>query len=500
MKFASFFKNRSTYVYFFFLILIAQRFFHLSGNIDEPNSWRQFDTFYYAYDFYMNGIHFFSPSVCWLGAHKVLILEFPLISALIAVLFKIFGVSMFAARTVMFIFYLGSGVYLYKLITYLYYKRIALLTLLIYLFLPLSVFYSRTIQIDFAVMFFSLAMLYYFIKGYDNSNLRYVIIGTAFAIFAFLIKSPYAFYMIIPLMYLVIKNKNLRFFFRTIPILAIPVIIFLFWQFYSVRINSQAPDWYFIPGYFKFNKMTEWYFGSVSQRMDFENWKNIFFIFTESITSYIGILFFISGLFLRLDNNRKKSFFYYYLIGLVIYLVIFFSLIRNHEYYQIPFLSASSFFIAVTIDFIYRKLVERRKTLAYVLIGFIIIVLAVNGIWFTERWYYRVDQVRLKSSEYIRDNSQEKDLIITSIDGTDPRDPRILAASLRNGWSIDLKDLKAPMIDSLVRYDAKYLAIITKENPDLSLSLPLSKYRFIETPIYRNEWKLFWFDLTKINR
>lgn len=110
------------------LILISQRFFHFKNFIDEPMSWRQYDTEFYAYDFYQNGLNLLKPSVCWLGSHKTLILEFPLISGIISILYNIFEPSVFYARIVTFLFHLGSAYYLYCFVKYLYYPRLAKLT------------------------------------------------------------------------------------------------------------------------------------------------------------------------------------------------------------------------------------------------------------------------------------------------------------------------------------------------------------------------------------
>jgi len=61
----------------FLVLLILPRIQHLIGPIDDPHSWRQCDTAQYAYAFYQNGTDLLRPSVCWMGNHKTVILEFP---------------------------------------------------------------------------------------------------------------------------------------------------------------------------------------------------------------------------------------------------------------------------------------------------------------------------------------------------------------------------------------------------------------------------------------
>lgn len=489
-------ENKKVYYYLFILLLIAQRFFHFKSAIDEPHAWRQFDTLYYAYDFYKNGFNILKPSVCWLGGYKTLILEFPLISYLIAVFYYIFTPSIFFARLVPLLFYLGSAYYLFAIVKFLYYPRLAKLTLLIYLMLPLSLFYSRAIHIDFGALCFSLGMIYYYLLGFNKDKLSYIILGSACSLFAFLIKAPYPFYLFIPLMYCVYVNKKFRFFIKTLAIIILPIVLFIIWENYSIKLNGSAPNWFFIPDYFKFDKMSEWYFGYIQQRLDPENWKNIFYKFVESTTSYIGIIFFATGLFLPLDKNYKKTFFYFYLIGIVVYLIIFFNLILIHEYYQIPILVVSSFFIAVSLDHIFRKIKERSSSMANIFIGLLIIVLTINCVMFTNRWYYNVDSLRLEASYIIKTNTNEDALVIVSIKDTDPRDPRILAPSYRNGWSIKTNDLKKELIEQLVSNGARYLAIITDEKPIPIMTAYLNKYRMKEFSILKDNWKLYLYTFT----
>jgi hypothetical protein len=155
---------------------------------------------------------------------------------------------------------------------------------------------------------------------------------------------------------------------------------------------------------------------------------------------------------------------------------------------MIPFLVISSYYIAVTLDQIYDKLINKSSFMQIIAVGGCVFILSVNSIWFTNRWYYRTDLLRLNAAEYINSNTNENSLVINSIEDTDPRDPRILAPSLRYGWSVDLKYLKGEVIDSLKGYGAQYLAIILNNKPDSSLTSYLSKYKSTETVIYKKDW------------
>ncbi len=468
------------------LIIIVQRFFHLGNVIEEPFSWRQFDTEFYAYDFYTHGMNLLQPAVCWMGGYRTLALEFPFMSAVISFFYSLFGPNVVIARIVILTFSLGSAYYLYLIVRKLCYPGIAAITALIYLMAPMSLYYMRGLFIDFPALFFAFGMFYYYLTGFEKSGYGRLLIGSAFGVLAFLIKAPYVFFLYIPLLYFIIKEKKVKTLFKALPLLAIPPAAFIAWQMYTVKLNAAAPDWYFIPGYFKFTNMDSWYFGDLAQRLNIEYWKTLFFRFVESGTSYIGIVLFLPGLFLKTEVKNGKTVFGYYALGAIIYLLIFFSLNVIHDYYQIPLLVISSFFMAVTIDFIYRKL-SGKGTIA---VGVIMIILFINCIWFTERWYYKPDRTRLDAAELIERNTDKNGLVIASIPDTDPRDPRLLAPARRYGWSIKTSDLSAGLIDSLKQNGARYLAIVEKEEISGGLAKYLGAYTVKEFALQNSASKL----------
>jgi len=487
--------NRNSLFYFAAAALIIQRFFHLRNGIEEPMAWRQFDTEVYAYSFFKNGIDLLKPSVCWLGSHKTLILEFPFVSAIISVFYKLFGHSVIYARIVILLFYIASAFYFYLIVKNLYNKRLAKFTLLVYLLLPMGIYYSRAVNIDFPVLFFSLGALYYYIIGFQKANFSYLVLATVFSLFGFLIKAPYQFIIYIPLLYFVIQTNKIKLFLKYLPLLILPAVVFIFWQKYTINTNASAPDWYFIPGYFKFTDMYSWYFGTLADRLYFSNWERLITRFIPEGITYIGLPFFVLGLFIKPENNRYNLFFYFYSVGGIIYLLLFFTLNLIHDYYQVPILVISSFFIGINIDFIYRKLKNISQLKANLITGFILAALIINGIWYAERWYFKIDKVRTVSAEYIRNNTADNSLVIASIDNTDPRDPRILAPAYRYGWPIRTEDLNGALIDSLIKRGSNYLAITTKEDPKNSLQIYLQSFEKQEFKIPEGDWKLLLYKL-----
>jgi hypothetical protein len=449
--------------------------------VENPHSWRQLDTLFYAYDYYKNGIDLLSPSVSWMGGYKTVVLEFPILSALLSFMFYLPGNEVVWMRLFCFAIFLLSAFYLYKLTALFNSKSLALFTAVIYMMLPLSVFYSRALIADFTVMLCSTAMMYYYANGIRDENVKLLIAGSVFALFGAVMKVPYMFVAYTPVIYYIFREKKTRFALKNLYLFLIPVILFFVWQLYVFDKNSEAPDWNFIPGFFKFVGMSSWYFGDISDRFDWANWKNLLVRSGASVVMFTGTIFLLAGLFL----NRKKinkSFFNFYTLGLAAYLIIFLKLNFIHDYYQLPFLVAVAFYIGVAIETIYRKFKEQSETKALVYVSVILIILGINGIWFTERWYYKPDKLRIEASEYIMDNTSKDDLIITSIEDTDPRDPRLNAPAYRFGWAIRNMDLTPGLIDSLKSNGANYLIYIVKED---EIPTELHSYLSQITPILK---------------
>ena len=140
------------------VLLLAPRLGHLRGPLDSPHSWRQADTAQYALTFYREGIDVLAPSVSWMGGHKTLILEFPFPELLIALAYRLFGYDLAIARMVTLLFFVASAAYLFLIVGRVASRHLAAVSTAVYLVMPLSLFYSHAVHIDFFAVFFAHAM------------------------------------------------------------------------------------------------------------------------------------------------------------------------------------------------------------------------------------------------------------------------------------------------------------------------------------------------------
>ena len=69
-------------------------------------------------------------------------------------------------------------IYFHKIVRLVFGHLLANLSTLVYLVLPLSIYYSRAIHIDFFVIFLTHVMAYYYLKGIDERRWVYILVSS----------------------------------------------------------------------------------------------------------------------------------------------------------------------------------------------------------------------------------------------------------------------------------------------------------------------------------
>lgn len=477
------------------ILVISTRIGYLVGPIDDPHAWRQCDTANYALAFYRDGIDLLRPSVCWMGDYRTVILEFPFPEAVMALTYKIFGPHLCFARIITLLFFGGSAVYFYYIVKYLFHTRLAFMATAVYIVLPLSIFYSRAVHIDFFAVFFAHAMTYYLIRGYEDCSIRYTFAGMMAGCLAFMVKAPYVFYFVIPISVLVIKARRARNLIVLCAAVLMPVLVFFLWRQHVAAVNGAAPDWFFIPGYMKFLNMNNWYFGPLSMRWDLSVWERIFQRFYQDIASKTGTWLFVFGLIASIVRARSYGirsvwFAWMWLGGVIVYLATFLNLNYVHDYYQIPFLAIVALFIGIAFDTIYGVFNSYTQRFGWLPSFCIYLILAYNCISYAELNYFWTDEIRIEAGRIIERVTPPGSIVIAAPDipGTDCRDPRLLYRAKRNGWSVYERYLSKKLIADLKTCGAQYLTLVTKWPDDVraTYGYPADIY-----PLKMRPWKVF---------
>jgi hypothetical protein len=481
---------KERYFLLIIMVLVGLRFLHFGPFIDGPHTWRQADTANFIWDFYQNGIDLFNPSVCWMGGHKTLLFEFPLPEAIAAMLYQVFGPDLIWARIVFLLFFIGSIFYLYKLVRLFGNKHLAEITTVIYTMMPLALFYSRAIHIDFSALFFAFGMTYQFAVGIQQESRRELLKGAMLGTFAFLIKAPYAFYFALPLLYVIIRDKKWKFCLKQSWVFLIPVVLFVLWIQYTKHVNSQAPNWSFIPGYRNFTDNSHWYYGNLKQRQNIENWQTIYDRLSNEILGGFGAALFLLGVVTQ-AWRKQFLFFTIWLLCMPLYVIIFFNLNIIHNYYQIPFLAPVAIFIAMGILFL-AQLVKKQS----ISIAAILTIAVVQEHWrYAENNYYQVLHDQIEIGNVIKENTKTNDLVIVTYGGLSPQCPNILYRARRNGWQISTHFIDARLTFKLIEAGATHYAVIARELPQGEFEESLRFFKGGEVAHMKNGNRIFVFDL-----
>ena len=487
----------------FVTALTLLRFLHMGEIIEEPWTWRQYDTEYFARDLYLHGMNILRPSVCWLGGHRTVIFEFPLHEAIVALFYLLLGPKILWARLVTFGFFLGSAYYFFKVIEYVASRRLAKLATVVYMALPMSLFYSRAVHLDFCVLFFAHGMLYYLLRGYDEEKTGLIALGSLFAALGFLIKAPYLFYLAFPLAFHILRRLKVKRLLVWSPILVLPVVLFVLWRAHVAKVNARAPDWTFISDYHKFIDVHEvrWYFGTLADRLKLANWAVLVRRVVTNVTTVFGAYLVLVGVLAKPAENRGTTFFRLWGVGLAAYLLIFFTLNVVHTYWQMPFVPVAAIFVGIALEWLFwARGAEpaRGPNLPFLatlcaLVGFSVLHTETPGTGF-----YGIDWRRIHQGQIIRDHTPENALLILAQPERHYHgfgDPRALYTAGRSGWNVNLAELNQAFLASLRAAGAHYLVVTTDEPLTYELRQLLARSSPAEFESPTQPWRVYIYDL-----
>jgi len=445
---------------------------HMGEMIDGPHTWRQCDTAQYIHAFYTDGIDLLHPSVCWMGDHRTLILEFPLPEAVSAVAYHLFGPSHVTARWVTLLFFLGSTVFLFLFVRSITDRETARLAAVISMILPLALFYSRAIHIDYGALFFVHAMAWLWAEAIKRNSGTWLWMGSIPAALALIIKAPYVLPFVPLLIWMTITRRRWKLIFKHAPALILPALVLAVWQWHTMTVNGAAPDWFFIPTYRRFTNNAHWWFGTLSMRQDPTHWLTLGQRILFEITGWIGLVLAMIGLWITAAKHRQDLL--WWIAGAGLGVVIFFNLNIMHNYYQLPLVGPISVLMALGILHI-TGLMKARPAIRHAVALALVLVVGAESVKWSEKHYYEVLEPLRTAGLAIGNVVPEGELVVVSAGGLDPRSPHLLYRARRYGWSIPDRDLKPDLVERLEKEGAAWLAVVASDPPAGPLALWLGE-------------------------
>lgn len=452
------------------LALLALRVPHLQGPLDDPHAWRQCDTVHYTLDLARRGFDLLHPAVAWLGGHRTLILEFPLVEAASAVLYRAFGPNPMWDRLVSLAFFVLATAYLHVLARMLAGRRVAWLTTLAWLALPLGMFYSRAAVVDFAAVAFAHVMVVHTLVAFRRRAPGHVALAAAAGTLAALVKAPDLLPLGPPVALALLALPSVRALVAAAVAFGVPAAAFFLWRRHVDAVNAGAPDWSFLPGYYKEVNPGWWYYGTLAQRLDPANAWRVVRRLVREVASPGGAALAVLGMVVRPSGAGRPSpvaFALAWCAGALVYLAVFYPLNVLHNYYQIPFLAPAALLVGLGADALLRYTPRPAgiPLAALALLAALAVALAMPA----RLDYYHVDWLRVEAGRLIEARVPRGDLIVASDHDSGYSDPRLLVRADREGWSVAMTDLTPDRVARLRALGARWLAVVTDPgHPDLA--------------------------------
>lgn len=174
---------------------------------EKYDSWRQTDTYTIAQNYVQFNMNPLRPQFNYDGnGENYVQLELQVMPWISAVVYQLLGSEPFAVpRFISLVMFMISVVLVYKISEMFFSPGASLGAAAIYMFLPISVMYSRAIMPEAAALLFYTAAVYLFLKWYENSSTRALYSASIFTALAIMEKTPVIF---IGIMFLVLFFKK----------------------------------------------------------------------------------------------------------------------------------------------------------------------------------------------------------------------------------------------------------------------------------------------------
>jgi len=403
---------------------IAMRLYGINQPLVESHQVRQAQTAMMARNLSEDHMNIFRTRLDVFGnVPGYIILEFPLMHGITALLYYLFGVHEIIGRLVSVVFSAGAMLLMYGLARQFLSAVGAFGALFLYVFSPMNIFFSRAFMPESSMMFFILGSLYYFLKWLDKQAFRLYLTSVIFAALACLTK-PTAALIFAPIFTAwFIRDKWGLFrrfdFWLYMFLAALPLIL---WGVYANNFNANIP-------YPTFSYGDSWVEVLRARGVTKHWFSPRFYTFVGGSIAFLlltplGFLGTVSGALCAFGKNRSKIL-YSWLGAVILYFFILAGPNSWHIYYQLPLLPVAAIFFGFTLEGVLNKYqavkaMFKNRSLAWITVGILVITVVGYALGYLKFFKYmysdRMPYV-LEVSEIIKKNTPGKRFILDNESG-----------------------------------------------------------------------------------
>ncbi|MPM61202.1 hypothetical protein SDC9_108059 [bioreactor metagenome] len=402
------------------LILLAGVMIRLKGFTDLPidaHPMRQTDTECVAYYLSSNRANFLYPKSCLIrpvsNIDGYFFLEMPFYEGLIALGYKMLGANFWVARVVNIILYLIGSLALFGLMKSWWNKKMALFSVLIFSFIPASIFFvGHAIHPDALAVSFILVSLFFGWQYKQKGKISYLILsglvlGISVASRPFgLICIPLLFY------FLFLKKANWRDY-LILLILSGSIYGWWWWRTKTLNIDMSWENWVLS------GRETLFHFENLKKLI----WRNMIGeVMGKTVSGLAGI-----GLLVGILKKDKRIIpLILWIGGVLVYWYLVPSGNLTHQYYADVYIPLIVILSAIGLNWIW----DKNKLIALLIIP----ILIYNGYKVSNYYYQRQIEADLDikiAQEIKQEIPEDKKIIYLNKGNSVP-----LSLSHRQGWML----------------------------------------------------------------
>jgi 4-amino-4-deoxy-L-arabinose transferase-like glycosyltransferase len=503
-RFPALMRDRDRLALVLILLLGASlRLFHLDAAFLDTHAWRQLDTAAMARNFYEDGFLPFDPQVDWGGRHGYLEAEFPLVPAVIAVVYRVAGLHDTLARLVIIFTSLGLVWATYRLSLALDGRpSAARAAAFLVAVSPMAVFFGRIVIPDTPMMFCIVVALTGFVEYARHGSKKWLAAGSVCLTIACLLKLPAVFVGPAIVMALV-QARGWRVF--RDPLVWVTGVVPLaltagwYWHAHEIFLRTGltmgilgAPT-KFYPAYVSPGPWPSIYskWSTSALLADPEFYRRMFMRFYHLLLLPVGFVGALLGA--AIWRGWGRFVLAVWLISNVVFFFIAGEVHRVHEYYQLPFVIIAAVYFGTIAwpvfdgEWLRSRLGGGLRPL--ILSGAALTVAAVASFYasgVTEAYFAPrgMAEKMYQAGQAIDAVTDDNDVAVV-VDDYGIMSPILLYFMHLKGWSFDPGDISPEVIDNLRRLGARYFVTtqwsnLTRVKPEATTFL--ERYELVTVP------------------
>ena len=464
------------------LLGLGLRSLHFTAPLADAHRWRQTDNATVAFNLAFDRFNIFQPQVNWGGPGDAAVeMEFPVLPAIVAVLYRLFGDSHLWGRATVIAFSLGTIGLIYCIARRLFGEPEARGAAFLFAISPAAVFFGRAFIVDTPTVFLSAAAILAFLTYVDDDNPRAAAIGVVCLALAWMAKLP-ALLTLGPVAYIGLRSRGFRVFRDPwfVGGIAFALVATAAWYWHAnniyLRTGLTVGIWRgagtYPPALEHLTGPTSTFTGWSTLEMlsGWEFYDLLLERFWKLHLTPIGSVLSVAGLGLAIGRARADIVFVWLAAALSFVIVVGQGNL-NHEYYQLPVLPPLALFFGIAAAPVFGEQVWRpmiastfKRRAAVTVAASAIVGLALLGFrdssivrdFFRPDW---LDMLPVEVGEAVEQSTppDASFVVVEHVDTVNAANsPMLLYHARRRGWTFDLVSLTPAVVHALAERGADY--------------------------------------------